>query len=87
MNRYFKHMRTKSPHERRQHAAGVAAAATAVIAMGWLVSLAYVTPGPVGGVMAGDGSSAQDQLANAVNSVANGAPTLEVSTTSVLNNQ
>lgn len=38
MNRYFDHMHTRSPHERRQHALRVAGVFTALIFAGWVTT-------------------------------------------------
>ena len=85
MRRYFAHMKTKTPHERRRHAAGVAGALTTMITIGWLMSLGYTTPTTT--TIAQDKPSDISQLAGVFSLFSNPKePSLEVSTTSVYSN-
>ena len=86
MKRYFDHMATKTPHERRQHATRIAGVCTAIVALFWLATLGYRLP--QGGGENVTGSGTQTQVASVVTGLQPAGPaTLEVSTTSVLQNQ
>ncbi len=60
---YFNNIQNKPPHERRIHAAQIAAACTVVIFVGWLAALGvrFATE-PQGGTTAQDGSANQTLL-------------------------
>jgi len=81
VKRYIQHIQSQPPHYRRQHAAKIATAVTAVIFVGWLATLG-VRVGT--GTMANTGGVSQEtQFANAISGVGTQTTnnTLEVSTT------
>lgn len=85
MTPYLERMKEKTPHERRQHAAGIAATATVVVALAWMSSLAYYLPMALSGASVAQ-ESASSQFAGVLSSGSAPKPALEVSTTSVFSN-
>jgi len=84
MKRYLQHIKTKSPHHRRQFAMQIAGCLTAVVFVGWLTTLGVRLSSSGSAGVAENQDAQQTQLAN----VASGAyapgsgNTLEVATTS-----
>ena len=84
MKKYIEHMQTKSPHDRRQHAAQVATVVTSLVFVGWVTTLG-VRLADHQAAIAKSGSPTQlSQLANVINGLSPDTPgnnTLEVATT------
>lgn len=80
MKKYFNHIQSKPPHERRQHAIQVASVFTALVFVVWITTLGVRLAG-ISGTVA-QNPDADPQMAN-VSSIYD-APdnTLEVATTS-----
>ena len=76
MRRYFEHIKTKEPHQRRTHAMQIAGVITALVALGWLATLGVRLAG----------SSAQDsaalQAASALGGIYTSNNSLEATTSS-----
>ena len=76
MKKYLEHIKSKSPHDRRQHAAQLSAGIVAVVFVVWIstIGLRFATPSQT----ADNGSS---QLANIVSGAGQQNATLIVATT------
>lgn len=63
MKQYFDHIKSKEPHERRQHAMRIAGAVTAAVFVVWLTTLSLRL---AGGTQVAQDDSAQTDLTAAV---------------------
>jgi len=83
MKRYFDHIKTKSPHERRQHAMQVACGASVLIALIWLTSLGFQAQRNAPQTVSANQD--QTQVANVASSLPNvdTSSGIQVATTSV----
>jgi hypothetical protein len=78
MKKYFNHIKSKSPHERRQHAMQIAGILTALMFVVWVSTLGVrFASTPPQTADSGDAS----QLANVAAAASNGQATLIVATT------
>ncbi len=86
MKRYLKHIHSKPPHERRQHALRIATGVTSLIFVGWIGSLGVraTHPSDVAG-----GSASGTEFANALSGLQTpkATNTLEVSTSTTYTGQ
>lgn len=85
MKRYFEHMQSKDPHERRQHAMRVAGVLTAVVFVVWVTTLGMRLNGGTP-VVANDNQTQTSLPAAAAAAREDNSPHLEVSTTSIYSN-
>ena len=85
MRRYIEHIKSKEPHEQRRHALGVAGIVAGVFALAWVATL----PARLGAISASEASdpntdySQAAAVAGAQAAQSQGAPGVEVATTSV----
>lgn len=82
MKRYFEHVKTLPPHERRQNALRISAAVTGVLALGWLATLGVRLATPTEKTVAQNTFESQiASVMSAFSLVGKKDNTLEVSTT------
>lgn len=85
MKRYFEHMHSKDPHERRQHAMQVAGVLTAAVFVVWVTTLG-MRLGSGTPVVVSEGQTQTSLPAAAAAAREDNSPHLEVSTTSIYSN-